>query len=161
MAGHGAVGAAIAILVFTLGCAAGELTLPGSGPDQLEAAALVAKSGDGQQAAPGEVLAEPLTVQVLDSTDQPVAGTPVVFSFVGNPAGAVLEPDSIVTGADGIAAATVRLGSAAGEQVIVAEVANSEAADLRTQFSAVAVLPDTTGGGKKGGGEGHGNNEGD
>jgi len=111
-------------------------------------AVLLAADGDGQSAEPGAVLADPVVVQVLDSTGAPVSGTLIAFSFQGNAAGAALEPSAILTDTDGRAAATVRLGDAPGEQIIVASVASSRLPDLRASFSVTAVPPDDGNDGK-------------
>jgi hypothetical protein len=47
----------------------------------------------------------------------------------------------VLTDVNGQAAAIVRLGDVAGEQVIVAQVTNSQTPDLSARFSATAVLP--------------------
>ena len=159
MAGHRGfcVGAAVVMLTL-IGCSAGDLTLPGagqSGPGQPVALEVV--SGDGQRAEAGTVLDDPLTVQVLDQSSQPVPNIRVQFSFLGEFPGAALDPASILTDAEGRAAAIARLGEVPGEQVIVAAVANTQLPDLLARFSATAVLPGGKDGGKKGGHGGSGN----
>jgi hypothetical protein len=134
--------------VLMLGCSGGDLTLPGSNAPT----ALAIVSGDGQRADTGAVLEEPLTVQVLDGSSQPLRGTPVQFSFLGDLPGAALDPAAVMTDENGLAAAIARLGDVAGEQVIMAQVTNTETPDLRVSFSATAVLPKGDGGGKKGNG---------
>jgi hypothetical protein len=149
-------GAAVVLLTL-IGCSAGDLTLPGpaqSGPDQ--PAALKVLSGDGQEAEAGTLLADPLTVQVLDESSQPVANIRVQFSFLGDLSGAAVDPASIETDEAGRAEAVVRLGELPGEQVIVAAVANTQLADLRARFSATAVPPGDEKGGKGHGGNGNG-----
>jgi hypothetical protein len=152
------VGAAVVTLTF-IGCSAGDLSLPGpsqTGPDQPVALEVV--SGDGQRAEAGTVLDDPLTVQVLDESSQPVPNILVQFSFLGDLSGAAVDPASILTDQGGRAAAIVRLGELPGEQVIVAAVADTELPDLRAQFSATAVPPSGGDGDKKGGKGGHGDN---
>jgi hypothetical protein len=146
MSGHSVSSIGVAALVLTLGCSGGDLTLPHPN----EPAALTVVSGDGQQAEPGALLGEPLTVQLLDAGSHPVAQAPVQFSFLGDLPGAALDPASVLTDEEGRAEAIVRLGEVVGEQVIVAQVANSQSSDLRARFSAIAVPPDRPGGGKKG-----------
>jgi hypothetical protein len=146
------VGAAglIAILV---GCSAGDLTLPGQEqPASVQPAVLIMVSGDGQRAEAGTVLDEPLTVRVLDDSSRAVPNTPVQFKFLGELPGAELAPASVLTDAEGRASAVARLGEPAGEQVILAEVVNTQLPDLRVQFSATAVDPHGKDGEKKGGG---------
>jgi hypothetical protein len=111
-------------------------------------------SGDGQRAEAGTVLDDPLTVQVLDESSQPMPNVRVQFSFLGDLSGAAVDPASIETDETGRAAAIVRLGELPGEQIIVAAVANTQLPDLRARFSATAVPPDGEDGGKKGGGHG-------
>jgi hypothetical protein len=140
------VAAAAACLV--VGCSGGDLTLPG----QSEPNSLVPLSGDDQRAKAGTVLDQPLVVQVLDEGFQPFPGATVEFSFVGEIPGAGLEPSIVSTDENGRASAVVRLGSVAGEQLIVARVTASSSPDLSARFRAVAT-------GKGGGddsGDGHG-----
>jgi hypothetical protein len=105
-------------------------------------------AGDAQRAETGTVLDTPLTVQVVDGSTRPVAGVTVQFGFLGDAAGAALDPATVLTDDQGRAAATVRLGDTPGEQVIVAAVANSLVPTLRAMFTATAVPP-------HGGGHGH------
>jgi hypothetical protein len=148
---------AAAVMLTLIGCSGGDLTLPGpgqSGPDQ--PAELKVLSGDGQQAEAGTVLDDPLTVQVLDESSQPVPSIRVQFSLLGDLSGAAVDPASIETDEEGRAAAIVRLGEQPGEQVIVAAVANTQLPDLRARFSVTAVPPSGGDGDKKGGKGGHG-----
>jgi hypothetical protein len=153
---------AVGMVVALVGCSGGDLTRPGQGaPGAPPPATVVVVSGDGQRGETGTVLDMPLTVQVLDDSLRPVPGTAVHFGFLGDFSGAALDPTSVLTDADGRAAAIVRLGQVVGEQVVVAEVANTQLPDLRAQFTATAVAPDSGGGGKRGGGGGHGGEGGD
>ena len=152
---------AVGMMVALVGCSGGDLTLPGQGaPGAPRPASLEVVSGDGQQGEIGTVLDKPLTVRVLDDSLRPVPATAVHFGFLGDFSGATLDPASVLTDADGRAAAIVRLGQVVGEQVVVAEVVNTQLPELRAQFTATAVAPDTGGGGKWGGG-GHGGEGGD
>jgi hypothetical protein len=151
------VGAAVVMLTF-IGCSAGDLSLPGPGQSGPEPVALEAVSGDGQRAEAGTVLDDPLTVQVLDESSQPVPNILVQFSFLGDLSGAALDPASIETDEQGRAAAMVRLGGLPGEQVILAAVANTQLPDLRARFSATAVPPSGGDGDKNGGKGDHGDN---
>jgi hypothetical protein len=153
MSGHSVSSIGAAALVLTLGCSGSDLTLPHPN----EPAVLMVVSGDGQQAEPGALLGEPLKVQLLDGSSSPVRQTPVQFSFLGDLPGAALDPASVLTDEEGRAAAIVRLGEIVGEQVIVAQVTNSQSADLRTRFSATAVPTDRPGDDKKGKNGGSGN----
>jgi len=149
MSGQRGFSAGAVAVVLALGCSGGDLTLPSAGGP----AALSIVSGDGQQAAAGAVLGEPLTVQLLDGSARPVSGIAVQFSFVGDVPGSGLEPASVVTDQNGQAAAVARLGRVLGEQVIVAQVASTS--NLRASFSVIAVPHggnDGGGGGNQGGG---------
>ena len=132
----------LAIGVLT-GCS-GNLTVPGGGPtDDPEGPSLPAVlqvvAGDDQRAEAGAVLEQPLTVRVVDDSARPVAGVPVRFGFLGDAAGAALDPDAVLSDAEGRAAAIVRLGDTPGEQLIVAAVDNTLLPALRTTFTATAL----------------------
>jgi hypothetical protein len=148
MSSYAVFSAGAAAFMIMLGCSAGDLTLPESNAP----AALTIVSGDGQRADAGALLQEPLTVRVLDGSSRPLSGAPIQFSFLGELPGAALDPASVLTDENGLAAAVVRLGDVAGEQVIVAQVVNVQATDLRARFSATAVVPKGSDGGKKPGG---------
>ena len=63
-------------------------------------------SGDGQTAAAGSALTNPIEVQLADSQNNPVSGEPVQFT--------------VVTAANGRASMTWTLGAAKGEQQVIA-----------------------------------------
>lgn len=118
-----------ASVAWTLGGAAGKqqvrATVSGDGiPDGLEAifnatavsgagANIVMVSGDDQTAAVGSALPDSLVVRVTDALDNPVAGVEVTWAVGG---GGSINPASVFTGADGLAAAQRVLGNAAGNQ---------------------------------------------
>jgi hypothetical protein len=146
MSTSGVFSTGAAALALVLGCSGGDLTLPSDG----EPGALVVVSGNRQEAEAGTMLEDPLTVELLDAGSQPMRGVLVEFSFVGDLPGADLSPATVLTDGEGRAEAVVRLGEVVGDQVIVAQVANTESADLRASFLATAVAPeDGDGGGKK------------
>jgi hypothetical protein len=149
------IGAA-GLIVGLVGCSSGDLTLPGQDqPGPVQPARLIVMSGDDQRAEAGALLEEPLLVRVLDDSARAVPNTPVRFRFLGDPSGAELAPASVLTDEQGRAATFARLGEPAGEQVIVAEVVNTELPDLSARFTATALDPDDHGD-EKGGGKGHG-----
>ena len=150
---------AAAVSFGLAGCAGGDLTLPGGDqPAQPLPASITILSGDGQQGAPGALLVEPLTVRVVDDSSRPVPDTPVRFSFLGDVSGAALDPATpVLTDLAGLATATLRLGDVPGEQVVVAEVVDTQPQALQTRFTATAVDPEKGGGGK---GRDHGGNGG-
>jgi hypothetical protein len=147
---------AVGLILTLVGCSSGDLTLPGQDqPGPVQPSRLIVMSGDEQRAEAGTVLDEPLVVRVLDDSSRAVPNTPVRFSFLGDLSGAELDPASILTDEQGRAATIARLGEPAGEQVIVAEVVNTELPDLRARFTATALDPDGHGD-KKGRGKGNG-----
>ena len=147
-------------LAILAGCSS-DLSLPGGPSNPPEPDQLRIVNGDGQRAQTGELLADPLVVQVVDSGRAPVPGTPVQFTFVGDPAGAVLQPTAAETDSSGKVSAFVRLGEASGEQEIVARVAGTASPDLSASFTLTAVDPKGTGGGGKDDGGHHGHGEDD
>lgn len=132
----------IILTLVSLAACSGDLTLPNDGdggpdgggpplPDQVRVV-----DGDGQRARTGEVLNDPLVVQVVDSGAAPVVGTTVEFSFAGDPAGAVLEPSVATTDSSGLASVEVRVGTESGEQEVVARVTGT---DLSASFTVTAT----------------------
>ncbi len=143
---------AVCLLV---GCSGGDLTLP----DSADPVTLRIVSGDGQRADAGDLLAQPLVVQVLDSDANPVPDARVEFGFLGEVPGAAVDPGLVTTDDEGRAEAVVRLGSETGEHLIIARVAGTASPDLSARFSVVATTSGGGGGGKKDG-EGKGHNGG-
>lgn len=142
----------ILILCFTAACS-GDLTLPGGGPDgpgAPEPDQVRIVDGDNQQARTGELLNDPLVIQVVDTGQAPVPGTAIEFSFVGDPAGAVLDPAVTTTDSSGLASTAVRVGQESGEQEIVARVTGT---DLSASFTATATSKGKGGHGGHGGGD--------
>ena len=128
----------ILTLCFVAACS-GDLTLPGGGPDgpgAPEPDRVRIVDGDNQQARTGEPLNDPLVIQVVDSGQAPVPGTSIEFSFVGDPAGAVLDPAVTTTDSSGLASTAVRVGQESGVQEIVARVTGT---DLSASFTATAT----------------------
>ena len=91
---------AVCLLV---GCSGGDLTLP----DSAHPVTLRIVSGDGQRAVAGDLLAQPLVVQVLDSDANPVPDARVEFGFLGAVPGAAVDPGLVTTDAEGRAEAVV------------------------------------------------------
>ena len=152
-----------AVVAFGLaGCSGGDLTLPGGNqPSEPQPASIIVLSGDGQEGEPGALLGEPLTVRVVDDSSHPVPGTPVKFSFLSDVSGAALDPTTpVLTDPEGLATATLRLGDVPGEQVVVAEVVDTQVQALRARFTLTAVDPGKGGGGK-GRGDGGDHDHGD
>jgi hypothetical protein len=145
--------ASLLALTLIAACSS-DLSLPGGPSEPAEPDRLQIVNGDKQQAQTGELLPDPLVVEVVDSGRAPVPGTPVEFAFVGDPAGAVLQPTSAETDSAGHVSAFVRLGLESGEQQIVARVAGTALPELSASFT-VTALSDK-GGSKGDGGHGHG-----
>jgi hypothetical protein len=116
-------------------CAAGDLTLPADGAP----AALTIVSGDRQLGPAGSPLQQPLRVRVADSRSRPVQGAVIAFAFVGQVPDAAIAPDTAATGGDGVASAAARLGSASGEQLVMAQIAGSRTDALRAVFRITAM----------------------
>jgi phosphate:Na+ symporter len=82
-------------------------------------------SGDGQHQSEGASLPQPLRVRVVSSAGDPIAGAAVRFAVAAVPAqaeGARLGKETVVTGPDGYAQTSFRLGSAAGEYLVTASL---------------------------------------
>jgi len=112
--------------------------LPGEG----EPAAITIVQGNGLSGRVGEALAKPLIVEVLDVADRPVAGATVVIDL----SGAVAEPDTISTDAQGRASAEITLGSQVGEAAGEARVIAPEGpAAVEAAFTVVALASSANG----------------
>ena len=120
---------ALPLLTVLAACGAGDLTLPGPG----DPANLSIVAGDGQQAQPGELVPDPLVVELLDVNGLPVAGRVVAFRFLDDLTGAAVDPDQATTDSLGRVAAQARLGQQTGSQAIEAFV-TTPGEDLRVRF---------------------------
>ena len=141
-----------------LGCSASDLSLPSdSNPSQI-----VIVSGDGQEAAVGSLLPDPLVVRLTDAASRPVAGASLVFSFQGPAPDAVVNPGTAETDSTGLASVRARLGTTVGTQIVEARLNSDAGSDLRATFGMTALQPQTNGGGggNVGGGNGGGGNGG-
>ena len=124
----------IAILAMSLAACGGEdLLLPSEG----EPASIVLIQGDGQTGRVGEMLPQPIVVEVVDGSGRPVSGATVVIELNG----AEPEPDTVVTQADGRASVDVQLGPTVGSAEGLAKVVvpeNQAAIEVGFTVSAVA-----------------------
>jgi hypothetical protein len=97
-------------------------------------------SGDAQQGAPGAVLDKPIVVEVADGDGNVVDGETVTFRVtggggeVGDGAAFAAQRD-VVTGPDGRAQSTWKLGPAAGLDTVEATIASGS----RVGFTALAI----------------------
>ena len=101
------------------------------------AAAVVKISGDGQSGTVGQSLANPLIVQVSDSTAHLINGATVGFAVTSG-AGSVGTP-ATATGANGQAQTTWTLGTAAGSQTVSASVSGAATATFGATGNAAAA----------------------
>lgn len=141
------------LLSSVAGCGGEELLLPGSGAP----AGLNAVSGDRQEAPAGAPLPQPLVVQATDGSGRPVPDALISFSFDGD-VGGVAAPATARTNPQGLARADVRLGTAAGTQLVDASVVDGPAGLLVTfRLNALARPTGPGGDGGSGGGDDGGN----
>ncbi|MBK8284190.1 MAG: hypothetical protein IPK97_04580 [Ahniella sp.] len=99
----------------------------------------------------GQAVLEPLTINVLDEFDNPVADAPVRFRILGGQAtllpraGVALSPDAqtadLASGEHGVAAMRLRAGAQPGSVVVVAELLGPDSSIIdRTYFQLKALL---------------------
>lgn len=124
---------------FTLlaACGGDDLVLPVDG----EAAAIEVLDGGGQNGPAGEALRDPIVVRVTDRAARPVGGAAVAFVVEG----AATDPDTAMTGSDGLASTSVVLGSSTGAAGGLARVVTSgSGAPIEVAFT-VTALPASAG----------------
>jgi len=119
-------------------CGGGDLVLPSEG----EPAAITIIQGNGQSGRVGEVLAEPLLMEVIDGADRPVSRATVVIEL----SGAAAEPDTVLTDAQGRASAEITLGPEVGEAAgKVRVIEPSSPVTVEASFTVVAVAASANG----------------
>lgn len=96
-----------------------------------------ALSGDGQSAAPGEELTQPIVVKVTDADARPLPDVSVSFTLGLAADGGEITPDTALTDENGEATARWVLGEVLGEQRVEAEVVGA-GLDV-VSFTATAV----------------------
>ena len=121
-----------------MGCGAG-LDLP-TRPSEARQFRVIVVGGGGQQGFPGDALVAPITVQIGDSVGRPVAGKRRIRFAVVAGAGTVGDT-SVLSGDDGTASVTWRLGAVAGAQQLAASLADVDES-IRTIVTATAVSRD-------------------
>ena len=134
--------ALVLLVAGAVGCSGGELLLPE--PPGTENVALSKYEGDNQQGTVGEELPAPLVVQVLTvAREQPATGRKV--EFVTTSAGVELARDTSVTNSQGLATMLCVLGTAPGDYLIQARMADVEGEAQSQDFLAKAKPgpPDT------------------
>jgi VCBS repeat-containing protein len=126
---------------LSFGLAAASSACGGDGlvlPNESRPASISVVSGDGQSAAAGAALGQPLVVSVVDALDRPVQGQTVAFTV--DAGGGTVAPATASTDADGLASASWTLGTGAGTQSVKAQVqAAGLPAPLVAGFTATAT----------------------
>jgi hypothetical protein len=87
------------------------------------AGSVVAVDGAVQSATVGQPFAQPLTVEVTDADGDPVPNVVVQFDAPANGAGATLSATSVMTGVNGVAAASATANTVAGSYTVSVSVA--------------------------------------
>ncbi|MEP6688027.1 MAG: Ig-like domain-containing protein [Gemmatimonadales bacterium] len=131
-----------AVLLGLWGCGA-DLTLPGSPPAGLAVAVV---DGDDQTGTVGEVLPEPVVVEVKTDGGQPLADRRVAFVPAQGASAGRFDPDTAVTDAQGRALTSWYLGTAAGlytAEVRLVAGGDSVLPAAPLQATAGAGAPDT------------------
>jgi hypothetical protein len=124
----------------TVGCGS-DILLPDP-PGGGDNVTLAKKTGDNQVGTVGELLPDPLVVEVLTPRGLPASGRRVEFVFFAN---GDVNPDIAVTDEEGIARAHWVLGTETGAQSVQARMADVEGEPQAAEFTAEAkpAAPDT------------------
>jgi PKD repeat protein len=112
-------------------CGGDDITLPSEG----QAAHIEVVAGN-NQSAPANSQLQPVVVKVTDSRGRLVVGAPVEFSLAEGSEGASITPTSAPTGPDGLASATITLGTQVGQMTGQAKLAGE---DVTAGFVATAL----------------------
>ena len=138
---YGRISSAAVLTVGLLtACAGGELMLPSTGGGG-EPVAIRVVNGDGQTGLVGEMLANPLVVEVTDANGTPVEGATVAFALTSAGEGGEITPATTVTDSAGHAQATLLLGDKVGPQTGEARVVVQGTIIPRTMFTVLANAP--------------------
>ncbi|MGN6393583.1 MAG: Ig-like domain-containing protein [Gemmatimonadales bacterium] len=118
-------------------CGGGDdLLLPGSA----EPTTVTLVQGDQQNGPVGQPLPRPLVATVTDASGRPVQGATVVFVLSDPAPGASVSPDTVTTGGDGNASASVVLGTRPGPQTGTVEALGADGTTAaQAPFSLTAV----------------------
>jgi PKD repeat protein len=123
------------LLLALLTACGGDLMLPPAGGPSV----IRVVTGDGQTGVVGQLLGEPLVVEVTDPDSLPVHEATVVFELTSAGQGAKVLPDTTFTGTDGRAEAHLLLGDKVGVQTGEARVVVAGGAAPVVPFSATAT----------------------
>jgi hypothetical protein len=118
-------------------CGGGDLSLP----EETPSIAVEAFRGDGQSAAPGEELPQPIVVKVTDADERPLPDVSVSFTLGPGADGGEITPDTALTDENGEATAQWVLGEVLGEQQVEAEVVGAGLDVVSFTASAVENAP--------------------
>jgi adhesin/invasin len=120
---------AVVTAAAVLSCGGDDLVLPSEG----EPAKVAVVAGNGQSGRVGEMLAEPVVVEVTDISNRPVAGAAVEIGLGG-------ALDTVRTGTDGRAGAELALGSTVGQTTGHVLVVEPESPNpIQSTFTAMAL----------------------
>jgi hypothetical protein len=106
------------------------------GDDDPTPSTIVKISGDEQVGRVSGMVPNPLVVRLLDDSGVPVSGVVVVWTAQG---GGSVDPESVMTDADGLAATNRVLGPTAGNQTTTAAVSELPGIPPAT-FTAIALV---------------------
>ena len=126
-------------LVLATGCAGSDLMLPNGGGSKTVMRVVAGDSLTGQV---GELLGDPVVVEVIGADSQPIAGAAVEFEFTSAGDGAEIHPASTTTNDLGQAEAYLLLGDKIGAQTGEARLVVDGAVASKTGFVAVANAAD-------------------
>ena len=122
-------------LVLATGCAGSDLMLPDSGGSRPSMRVVAGDSLTGQV---GELLGDPVVVEVIGPDSQPIADAAIEFVFTSAGDGAEIHPASTTTNDLGQAEAHLLLGDKIGLQTGEARLVVDGAVASKTGFVAVA-----------------------
>src|SRR6185312_12125005 len=122
-------------LVLATGCAGSDLMLPDSGGSRPNMRVVAGDSLTGQV---GELLGDPVVVEVIGPDSQPIADAAIEFVFTSAGDGAEIHPASTTTNDLGQAEAHLLLGDKIGLQTGEARLVVDGAVASKTGFVAVA-----------------------
>jgi alpha-tubulin suppressor-like RCC1 family protein len=95
---------------------------------------IVAVSGLGQSGFVGAPLDNPLVVRAEDQLGRPIEGAIVAWTVKSG--GGTVTPSQSVTGADGLASTTFRLGATIGQQAVTAQLGSAQPIDFTATATA-------------------------
>ncbi|MEP6589664.1 MAG: Ig-like domain-containing protein [Gemmatimonadota bacterium] len=131
----------LSTLLVVLGCS--------TGTDANSSVTITASTGHLQTGVVGTALAAPLSVKAVDGLGAALPGITIDWSVESG--GGTVSPASSTTGTNGLATATLTLGSAAGTQTVRAMLRGSSKSVLFTETAQLALLINTLAGNNQNG----------